>query len=667
MWTTVKTIEDEWKEIKPKGKQKEPNSQAYMDNRENAAADVEKYWMRFLIAESAVSKIHDKWTEIDKFDRGEQWKDLNIPPWVPKPVTNYIRYVRTMKRASLASGIAQPNFTPLHEDDVEIVRLLQLANNHVWEDIHVDRLVRHCIDRALLQGTAIAYIYTDDNVIAGKYYKEKDPRNQLYQGDIRVKRWPVENFFPDPDAYRLEDCKWIDTTEIVALRNVQNNPAFIKYCKEQGTFDKLMNLPINELEYDDDASGTIYERDWTPMETPKMLPGDYVVTLHTHWERYYYEGKWHLRVTYWMRNTDFFLLRLEDVEPNCYPFAVLYDEKEENTFWGLGTAHDIMENQKIVNKLQQTASILGVLHQNPQKVVLRDSGINPQEMARTGTLPGKVWQSNIPNPVETINPLPIPPELFTLDDRVQTNLREMSGINEAYSGASSGSLTTSTGVSDLIERATMRDRDKMIQIDDFVEQICHLVVLQVLYRWRTKRTIVTTAPNGMPKYDTWTPVEKLTAQNIGWRIRSDVYAKAPTTQAQRRQQAQQLLTTQGQFQFNPPVITPEEFVKMNEFQDQEEILQRMERDRQQLEQQKAQNLEQQIVHVAEAIQNAKGRGMSQDEVQQMAMQMAQQLIGQEQQQDEKNGIGNGSQPQATPQPPRGVTGQVQMANMAKGM
>lgn len=326
---------------------------------------------------------------------------------------------------------------------------------------------------------------------------------------------------------------------------------------------------------------------------------------------------------------------------------------------------DVLENQKIVNKLQQTASIIGVLHQNPQKVVLRESGINPQELAQTGTLPGKVWASNVPNPIEVIEPMEIPKGLFELDDRTQNNIRSMVGINEAYTGQSVGSLTTSTGVDSLIERATIRDKDKMIQIDDFVERISHLIVLFIIHKWDSKRPITTINPNGTPSFDTWQPLDSLTAENLTWRVRSDVYAKAPVTQATKRQQADKLMQMQGQFQFNPPIITPEEWIMFQDFDDKEAILRRMQADRTQMESEKAQNLAQQMTQIADEMAKARSQGMPESQVIQIGQQLAQQLLDQTKVEEMKNGRPVNA-PNA-PTTPKGVTGQVQMSNMASGM
>jgi hypothetical protein len=621
---------------------------------------------RFLRAEQSVTDKHRMWAELDMFDRGEQWKNASVPAWIPKPVTNYIRYVRQLKRANLASSISKATFLPLNPQYAEQVAKLQKAYDHVWEVDNVPYMIRNIIDRGLLQGTAVAYVYNDDSYVGGVYKAPFDPQNQLYSGKVCVKRVPIANFFPDPDAYELEQCKYIETTEIMPLANVKNNPEFVKYCQENGTGKKLKALNINNLGVSDDESGTIYDRESNPLNNGLNVQGDEMVTLHCHWERKYVEGgKYRLDCTYYLRDLDFILLRREDIQPNVYPFAVYVDEHEENTIWGTSAIMDIFENQKIINRTAQIASIIGTLHQNPQKIVARESGINASDLAKTGTLPGKVWTTNSDprNSIVKIDPPDIPRGLFELEDRLKADMRDMSGLSEAYVGNSVGSLTTSTGVNSLIERATVRDKDKMMQIDRFVEQISNLIALTILYKWKDERPIATTAPNGMQQFENFQPFADWDIDNMEWRVRSDVYAKAPVTQASKRQQADQMMQMQGQFQYNPPIITPEEWIQQQDFDNKEDTLRRMQEDRQKMEQQQAQDMAAIITQLAQSFGEMMQQGVPPEQIQMAALEQAQQLLGQNPQQ----GAPMQQAPMQEVTPPEGVTGQLAMANMARGM
>jgi hypothetical protein len=619
---------------------------------------------RYRKAEDAVFNRHKMWAELDMFDRGEQWKNASIPAWIPKPVTNLIRKIRLTKRANLASAISKANFLPLNPQYADQVSKLQKAYDHVWEVDNVPYTIRGIIDRGLLQGTAVAYVYNDDTYVGGVYKEPFDPNNQLYSGKVCIKRIPIANFFPDPDAYEIDKCKYIEVTEILSLKEVKNNPEFRKYCEEQGTLKKLKALNTNMLGISSNETGAIYPRESNPLENGQNILGDEMVTLHHHWERVYNEnGEWELNCTYYLRDIDFVLLRREKIEPNVYPFSVYVDEQEENTIWGTSMIMDIFENQKIINKTAQTASIIATLHQNPQKIVSRESGINAADLAKTGTLPGKVWTTNSDprNSIVDIKPPDIPRGLFELEDRMKNDINDIVGLNEAYMGNSVGSLTTSTGVNSLIERATVRDKDKMIQIDRFVEQISNLIALTILYKWKDERPMAQTQPNGEQQFEQFQPFDDWSIKNMEWRVRSDVYAKAPTTQASKRQQADQLMQMQGQFQFNPPLITPEEWVQFQDFDMKENILKRMEEDRMKMEQQQAQDLAAQITQLSNQTAQMMIDGVSPEEVENMIYTQAQQMLGQGQEQTQM-----GTAPQDA-QAPQGMTGQMAMANMARGM
>jgi len=248
---------------------------------------VQEYGLRFQKAQKAVVNKHKLWATLDMFDRGEQWKNLSLPPWIPKPVTNWIRYIRTLKRANLASAISTAHFTARDPQYREDVQRLQRAYTHVWQTKKVPRVIRRCIDRAVLQGTAIAVVYTDDKV-GGTYYGENDPRNKLYRGDICVKRFPNANVFPDPDAFHIDECKYIIFTENTTLNAVKRNKKFQEYAGKA-----LEELTTEMLTGNSDEDGQIYDRENGPGRSGMNIEGDEMVTVHAIWERYINDkGRW---------------------------------------------------------------------------------------------------------------------------------------------------------------------------------------------------------------------------------------------------------------------------------------------------------------------------------------------------------------------------------------
>jgi hypothetical protein len=581
---------------------------------------IQKALRRFRIASNGMDDHHKRWALIDQFDRGRQWDNVQ---------------------------------------DVDLVSKLQRAYEHVWDQEKVPMVVRRCVDRSILQGTSIAYVFAEEN-IRGKYYGEGHPDNQLYRYDVKIKKLNNAQFYIDPSAYNIPEAKFFTITESLSFSEVKNNPTFRQFAG-----DKLKKLKFADLQRDNDASGDIYDRPVTKSTmTLQSETGDEMCTMHVHWERYRNEeGAWQVDVSYFLWNTDFLLYRIDDFKPSIYPFAVLYDEEEDNSFWGTSTAMDMLENQKIINKTAQAASIIGTLHQNPQKVVQRESGINAAEMSRTGTLAGKVWTSNIPNAVEILTPPDIPKGLFDIEDRMKNDIKDMAGITEAYTGESVGSLTTSTGVDSLIQRSTIRDRDKALQIDQFVEDLSNIIAQFILVYWTEARPIMTRKANGTAEFEQWTPVQPEQCENLEWRVRSDVYAKAPVTAASKSQQADNLMQLQGQFQYDPPLITVEEWIEMKDFPNKADILARMEIDRKNKQAQDQQSLVDQINQIISQAQQIKAQGATDDQVNQQITPMVQQIV----QQTFTSGQNQGSaQSMSGASAPQGTTSPNALGNMTQG-
>lgn len=615
--------------------------------RNPAQEKISLFTEQFLKAEQAVKAKHDMWAIMDMFDRSEQWKNVDLPPWVPKPVHNMIKYVRVLKRSNLASSIPSANFIPLNKDHEKQVRRLQKAYKHVWDTEKVAYMVRRSIDRSLLQGTAIACVYSDDNFIDGEYYGHDDPKNRMYQGAIRVKRFPNANFFPDPDATSIETCRWIETTEVTTRAAIQNNPKFIKHVGKE----KLLGLSNTASSQSDDSTGQIYDREVNPFNSDPPDRKDQRMILHTRWEYAYDEkGKRKLNVYYYVPGNDFFLYEIKDVKPSIFPFVALYDEEEENDFWGTALTWDILEKQKLINKTEQTASIIATMYQNPQKIVARESGINGQQMAREGTMPGKVWTTNIDpsRSVHTLQPADIPRGVFDIKDRQISDIKDYVGINEAYVGESVGSLTTSTGVNSLIDRATIRDKDKMKQIDNFVDDLSNLIVMFILEKWTDKRPLVNIGSAGKVTHEEWEPFEKGEVDNIKWLIRSDVYASAPATQALKKQQADQLLQMQGQFNLDPPLITIEEWLNYQDLEYMDEIRERMEKDRKKKERREAADFASMAMQLADMANQMRMQGMPAEQVNQAITEEAKKILDGKAKNDNLVGFGGASAPSGRP-------------------
>jgi hypothetical protein len=521
------------------------------------------------------------WKELDEFYRGDQYKSQNIPPWVPKPVTNFIHMVITIKRAALATENPMAMLRPLSQDDAESVAQLQRIYEWVWKRIKARKSVRDAIETSKLLGTGIVQVYWDEmtGVLGGT--------NAKYEGEIRTREIDVMNFFVDPNAYRLEEAAWCHVTE----------------KKNRKWVEQEFGIPLKEERTDESNYGEEYKRDYY---RDNNKDSD-MIDFHSHYERYWNTtkvadvtpqatdpteqmlsgqqqetdpnqeiGGWNYKVTYVAGNKK--LKVIDPLEPNMYPFSVLYDFPQRQEFWGKGTGSLIIDNQKLINKVEGIIAMIGTLLQNPQKVISKRSGINPVEAMKYSFAPGHTWVTN-DDPSRSIywQPVPqIPPALINLAEMAKQNIREVVGLNEAYMGQAIGSLQTSGGVNSLIDRATMRDRDQMYDIELFVEQLTRIIIAFVTTKYTEERFVRFVEDPSKPD-ETMKFLEFIGTNynNIEYDLEIDVSAVAPITQARKEANYRELLQIQGQYGFMPAVVTPQEFVKGTNMVDADKIIARM--------------------------------------------------------------------------------------------
>lgn len=559
--------------------------------------------------------------ELEEFYRGDQYKQMSIPPWVPKPVTNFIHLVITTKRAALSGENPMAALRALSPLDVDNVSMLQKVYEWVWKRIKARKTVRENIESAKLFGTAIAHVYWNEKtgVLGGTRHH--------YEGEIGVREIDIMNFHIDPHAYRLHESswcaieekrsrKWIETEFGISLKEASTDEEGYgeNYNREYYSNNSDKDEMINFISY--------YTRKWNTdkvkVEQEVMddlgMPTGEMEEVETDEEI----GGWKHSVTYIAGNK---LLKTQDLEPNVYPFAVLYDFPLRQSFWGLGTGKLIIDNQKLINKVESIIAMIGTLLQNPQKIIRKDAGINPVEAMKYSFAPGHVWVSNVPvsDAMRWADTPQIPPALINLAEMAKQNIREITGLNEAYMGQSVGSLQTSGGVNSLIDRATMRDKDQMFDIEEYVEQLTRVILAFVTTKYTEERFIRITEDPSQPEKSTKF-IEFVGTEFAGmeYDLEIDVSGHAPVTQQRKEANYRELLQIQGQYNFNPRIVTPQEFVTATRMVDGDKLIARMN-------QEELQNNLMKLNQVAQMMGESIASGIPTEEVMGMAEQMLMQL------------------------------------------
>lgn len=530
------------------------------------------------------------WEELDKFDRGEQWQG-NIPPWIPKPVTNMVHLVKTTKRAAFAIENPTGVLRPLSPGDRQNVDDLNKVKNYVWEKTNSRGVIREILETGKLLGDGIIQVYWEENELGGG-------TGNRHEGEIKVVQVDPSSFFPDPSAHTLEDCEYIHVVRRRSIDWVKNHPKFKSKASE-----------LTPTSSSGEEIGEIYTRDETTTGREK------IIDFHSHYYiDYASDGEKEYRVAYLAGDK---LLHDQALQPNCFPFEKYSDYPQRQDFWSKSSCEYVLDNQKLLNKVEQIIAVIGTMLQNPQSIVSKASGIRATEAKKYSQAPGHVFVTN-GSPAEAMiwrQPPQIPQALFNLAEQAKQNIREITGITQSYTGESVGSLQTSAGVSQMIERATMRDRDQMFDLEQFIEKYVRLLIKFVTSYYEEERFLRVLNPDESDmeffafvgtEYDT-----------VDYDFHVDVSSELPMSKQRQLEEAEKLLNLQGQYQFDPPIITTREFMRMSRFAKSDEILERMTFDEEN-------SLQQIMMQAVEMLQDAEVNDLPVEE----AMGMAEQMIAQ---------------------------------------
>jgi hypothetical protein len=168
----------------------------------------------------------------------------------------------------------------------------------------------------------------------------------------------------------------------------------------------------------------------------------------------------------------------KDIQPACIPFVPLYDEKVPNNFWGISKCYKVLSMVLTLNQLDSTEATAYFKNQNPTEFITALSGLNVAEYQRKKDNPDAAFTVNCdPKLVQEFAKRPdLPKDIDSFRQYLITMIQEVSGVDSAYLGRSYGSIQTTGGVTQAIDRATMRDNTRIKAIDKFIRKELELMV-----------------------------------------------------------------------------------------------------------------------------------------------------------------------------------------------
>jgi hypothetical protein len=218
-------------------------------------------------------------------------------------------------------------------------------------------------------------------------------------------------------------------------------------------------------------------------------------------------------------------------------------------------------------------------NQRPPKFVSSDSGLNINAFAKhandadwtfvvNGDATKAVHYHQFPQ---------IDPRIGELTGRLDTNIKQVSGVDDRYTGRDTGSIITTGGIQDQLNRVTVIDTPKIENFEDYAKQLTELVLAN-LVEFGAKRKYIVKNPekaNDFMTVEVDFPKLKLDAL---YNYQINISSELPRNKARIAEMANQLMEKQLQYQQqgeSVDLITVEEWLMMQDLPMKEYMLERM--------------------------------------------------------------------------------------------
>lgn len=419
--------------------------------------------MAFKVEQEKVFKI------LDAADHSDIWKVYNrkIPHYVQTPVNNPITIIKEATKASIMPTAYAGDFRPL---TVNAKQLANTANRYFqmkWNASNMDEVNGEAADYAYLHGTSGVLFGWNNNII--DFSDITAQFNAGLRSQIQAKAYHPTNVFPDPGASCVEEMRYMFFAERKSKDFLRSIPRFQQALANiENVNDTYGNINPNYILDKAKQSGkdivtflTCYKR----VLRLKPNPATGLVALTPSVDIIYMAGRDILDIS-------------KDIQPACIPFVPLYDEKVPNNFWGISKCYKVLSLVLTLNQLDSTEATAYFKNQNPTEFINALAGLNVADYQRKRDNPDAAFTVNCdPKLVQAYAERPdLPKNLDTFRQYLITMIQEVSGVDSAYLGRSYGSIQTTGGVTQAIDRATMRDNTRIKSIDKFIRKELELMV-----------------------------------------------------------------------------------------------------------------------------------------------------------------------------------------------
>ena len=517
------------------------------------------------IAYSNYTKIHRKMKILDAADRSRLWQAISakFPKWQIQPDSNWISYIKSNLVASIYTVTKGASLLPTSDDDREAIEHLNVALEYIWDMADVGFYQMQAGSNAALFNLGITQVGWDANAQGGK-------GNTYYKGDVVLKNINPMHYMRDPFAEDLDSAAYVITFENMHRTAILGNPKYHKTFK-----DYLDNKRAEQALGSTHTDPIIPLRDVDP--TNVKTDSNYYKVI-TYFVKYNAEdGTVKIAEIHTLDN-DLVLWYKEEIKPNRFPFVELFCNLPEGDVVGTSECAKILSNNIAYNMIN--SMLLTGIYKNyhPPKFVSSSSGINIATFAKHGDEPDKVFvvNSDASRAVHYLEqPKPTAADI-SAQAMLVNDVQKTSGVDDRYTGRDTGSVLTTGGVEDMLDRVTVVDTPKIKNYERYTKKLTQLILANFvefsMKRTYFKKDIMKST------YDSFDVDYKALSKDTLFHYAINISSELPKNKQRVAAMANTLMEKQmqyGQNQQGPDLITTEEWLQLQDLPFKEMMQKRM--------------------------------------------------------------------------------------------
>jgi hypothetical protein len=501
---------------------------------------------------------------LDAVDKGKLWKALNarFPKYQILTDTNHVRYIKNHLTSSLYTVAKSAQVLPTSRDDVEAVENVNVLLDNIWDTVDVPKYEFQAGERAALCNLGITQVgWAKDMKIPG----EITPEN------VALKNIDPMRFMRDPYAHSLEEAGWCCTWDSYDKSYFVEN-----YPERMKKWEMGFGAGTDEL--------TFPKHDERPLPNSRRR-----LNLVKFWVRETCEkdGKPAVILSeYHTVDGKFMMWHKRDVRPRMYPFAELYCNLPVDSLIGVSEPSAIFSNSVAYNLMRSLAFTAEYKNQRPPRFVTAQSGLNIDSFAKFGNDADRAFIVNgLAKDAVHYHQYPFPSStLPSALDGLKYDIEDVSGVDGRYTGRDTGSIITTGGTEEMLDRVTLIDAYKIRNYESYAKRLTQLILLNLI-EFSPKRTYLLKEPDTMGR-PSWREVEinfsdlfkTKDAEHAVFRYAISISSELPKNKQRIAGFANMLMEKQMQYSRDGgtvDLITAEEWLQMQDLPNKEYMLKRM--------------------------------------------------------------------------------------------